>query len=284
MIERIIVSLTTWEKRLDNLPEVLDSIFSQTVIPDLVVLNISNALLLPVEVEKYLVQHNVEVNRVKDTKVFKKLIPTLKKYPQDCVISIDDDWIYPRGMIQEFVSLHKQFPNNPISGKKELCGGIPVHCGCASLTKASFYSNIDLVDEEVMANCKSDDIVYSYFAAQSGHPYIWTVNNYYTNMIAYNSNDAYTTQDLSERNSDIRTLEYLVNRFGNLKTIYECFNIDPCLSCIFDMHHSQETSLAFVRGEMSIKDTWSYKLGHAVLCPIYKVSTALCRIFKNNKK
>lgn len=283
MLERIIVSLTTWEKRINNLSVVLDSIFSQTVIPDLVVLNISNSLSLPIEIEEYLVKHNVEVNRVKDTKVFKKLIPTLKKYPHDCVVSIDDDWIYPREMIQEFVSLHKQFPNNPISGKKELCGGITVHCGCASLTKASFYNNIDLIDEDVMANCKSDDIVYSYFAAQSGHPYIWTENNYYTNMIAYNSNDAYTNQNLIEKNSDIKTFEYLVNRFGNLKNIYECFNIDPRISSIFNLHHCQSTSLAFVRGELSIRNTWSYKLGHAILYPAYKVSAAFRKIYKNNK-
>lgn len=169
--EKIIVTLTTWSKRISNIPIVLDTIYKQTLPPDLVVLNLAFDEVIPTDVQQYLDQHSVEVNRVEDTKVYKKLIPTLKKYPHDCIISIDDDWLYPEGMIEEFVKFHKLYPNNPISGNKEVFCGIQCHCGCASLTKASFWGEyLNMIDGDVIVNCPSDDMVYSYLSTLAGHP------------------------------------------------------------------------------------------------------------------
>ena len=66
--EQVIVSLTTWSKRIANLPAVLDSIYAQTYQPDKIVLNIAFYEAIPEDVESYLKQHNVEVNYVEDTK------------------------------------------------------------------------------------------------------------------------------------------------------------------------------------------------------------------------
>lgn len=273
--ERVIVSLTTWERRITNLPTVLDSIFSQSVVPDRVVLNLSYLLVLPDEIAEYLSSHNVEINRVDDTKVYKKIIPTLKKYPDDCIISIDDDWIYPPGMIEEFLALHKKYPQNPISGNKELYLGFPVHCGCASLTKAAFFDNINLIDDDVIAHCKSDDIVYTYFSIKSRHPYIWTENNYFTNMIPFCPNDAYTNQIKTCTNLELSTLEYLISRFGNLPDLFDSYSLDPILTPIFRKSFDQTISRNYVDGENSIRDTYSYKLGHFILSPIYKLFSLL---------
>ena len=73
----VIVTLTSYGPRLGNLPTVLDTIYRQTVPPDLVVLNLARDEIIPIEVLNYLSEHNVEINRVDDTRVYKKLIPTL---------------------------------------------------------------------------------------------------------------------------------------------------------------------------------------------------------------
>ena len=39
--KQLIVSLTSWRKRIGNLPRVLDSIWAQTEQPDMVVLNLA---------------------------------------------------------------------------------------------------------------------------------------------------------------------------------------------------------------------------------------------------
>ena len=42
-----------------------------------------------------------------------KIIPTLKLYPNDCIIGIDDDWLYPPTMIEDLWNTHIKYPNNP---------------------------------------------------------------------------------------------------------------------------------------------------------------------------
>ena len=84
--EKIVISLTSYWKRLNNLPNVLDTIYAQTMPPDVVVLNLAYEEVLPEDVDLYLKNHGVIINRVLDTKVYKKIIPTFKLFPNDCII------------------------------------------------------------------------------------------------------------------------------------------------------------------------------------------------------
>lgn len=118
MSEQIIISLTTYSRRFNNIPAVLDSIYGQTLLPDKVVLNLAIDETIPETVQSYISDHHIEVNRVPDTKVYKKLIPTLRKYPNDCIITIDDDFLYPENMIEDFMNIHEKYPHNPISGNR----------------------------------------------------------------------------------------------------------------------------------------------------------------------
>ena len=132
--EEIIVSLTTWKPRIHNIPVVLESIYAQTIQPDKVVLNIAFDEVIPENIQKYIDIHQIEVNYVPDTKVYKKFLPTLLKYPRACVINIDDDCIYPETMLEDFMDLHAQYPQYPISGNHLIHDGMQCHCGCASMT------------------------------------------------------------------------------------------------------------------------------------------------------
>lgn len=216
MKEQIIVTMTTWKPRMKNIPAVLDSIFSQTMAPDLVVLNLADDEVVPVEVEEYLRSHNVEVNRMADVKVYKKLVPTLKKYPEACVISIDDDWIYPPEMIEDFMSVHARYPDSPVSGNKVSLYGQSCHCGCASLTKAGYFGEwLDCIDDRVMKCCACDDLVYTYFIARAGRRYERTAGTYYENMRGLKDDCSYSAAisfDLED------TWEYLLSRFGSIES------------------------------------------------------------------
>lgn len=215
--EMIIVSLTSYYKRIHNIPAVLDTIFNQTLIPDLVVLNLAFQEIIPEDVQQYIVSHNIEVNRVPDTKVYKKLIPTLKKYPDACVISIDDDWLYPDFMIADFMEVHSKYPDNPISGNKQIHYEMQCHCGCASLTKSSFFGKyLDLVDAEVITNCPSDDITYTFIANKTGHPYVRTNDIYFTNMSPFQEGDGYSKFD-ENKGAVTKSFQYLIKRFGMLE-------------------------------------------------------------------
>lgn len=270
--ERIIVSLTTYNKRIANIPVVLDTIFAQTMPPDFVVLNLAIDEIIPHEVQKYIDTHPIEVNRIPDTKVYKKLIPTLKKYPNDCVISIDDDFLYPSVMIQDFITLHRKYPDFPISGNRVLLRGIQCHCGCASLMRYDYLGKyIDFVDEEVMEHCLCDDIVYTYFANKNEHPYIRTQGLYFENMKSYNEGDSYS-KNIGGVDSIIATCDYLINRFGELDNTIGCYVDDSYLKNIVNdliLENSKNAGYeGFAKGCEAIYDTLSYKIGDALLKPV----------------
>ncbi len=212
--ERLIVSLTTWKARFDNIPGVLDSIFAQTLPPDKLILNLAFDEVVPDSLQQYLDRHAVEINRVPDTKVYKKLIPTLRKYPEACVVSIDDDWLYPPQMLEEFMRIHQQNPDSPISGNQESIHHIACHCGCASLTQRKFFGKyLDMIDEDIIRNCPSDDIVYTFFTRINGYTYIHTDSLFFDNMTTYNPSAPYS--DSAKGFPVQESWDYLVRRFGH---------------------------------------------------------------------
>ena len=133
MKERIIVSLTSYGERLRTLPRVLETIYAQSLPPDEIVINLADRESMPVQLWGYVQQHkNIRINRVQDTQVWKKFLPTLALYPEDMIICIDDDFLYPSMMIEEFVRVYKANPTQPVSGNTVTWYGLKCHCGCAS--------------------------------------------------------------------------------------------------------------------------------------------------------
>lgn len=260
--EKIIVTLTSYHKRIDNIPSVLDTIFSQTLMPDLVVINLAFNEPIPERVQSYIDSHEIEVNRVPDTKVYKKLIPTLKKYPNDCIIAIDDDFLYPQGMIEDFVSIHRLYPFFPISGSTFVDFGVQCHCGCASLTKAEFFGEyLDYIDNEIINNCPSDDIVYTFFSNMNNHPYIRTKGTYFMNLTPFNSCDSYSDNYVREMGI-YESFKYLENRFGKLPLSFLFYDEENGSLIINDI-------FAYYRnlGREEEHTTISYRIGDFFLKP-----------------
>ena len=104
MSKRIIISMTSWPKRIGNVKTVLESLLKQTVKADLIELNLSlqefpnKEIDLPEDLND-LINNNkcIEINWVEEnTGVFKKLIPTIKKFlgeEEYYLLSVDDDYI-----------------------------------------------------------------------------------------------------------------------------------------------------------------------------------------------
>ncbi len=210
----VIVTLTTWQKRIENIPSVLDSIFRQTIRPDLVVLNLAIEEVLPVQVENYIKAHNVELNRVPDTKVYKKILPTILKYKEADIICIDDDFVYPEYMIADFLNKHKKHPKMPLTGNYIVYKHLNCHCGCASFVKYEYFGEyLEKIDDDVIRNCPSDDILFTYFAAKTGHYYIRTKETYFLNMKPIGGNEPYSDRFVHPEDD---TWAYLSTRFGPL--------------------------------------------------------------------
>ena len=266
--ERVIVSLTTYSRRIGNIPTVLETIFNQTTTPDLIVLNLAIDEIIPDEVQKYIDSKPIEVNRVPDTKVFKKLIPTLKKYPNDVVISIDDDWLYPTEMIEDFVSVHNKYPNYPISGNKSAFCCMQCHCGCASLQKGSFWGDyLNAIDYELISSCPSDDMVYTYLSNLAGHPYIRTQGLYFHNMKPFNAVNGYS--EMMSDQTIIQSYLYLLKRYGMVNGIKFYMDDDYGNFIVNDIVNKSNNKFIECKQELeSICKSKTFQMGSFILHPI----------------
>ena len=115
----ITVSLTTYGKRLRDVCFTIESIMQQTLLPNKIVLNIDYSYKgqrLPEALNKQM-NRGLEINFCKDIRSYKKLIPTLKKYPDSSILTIDDDVIYNFDFIELFVDSYRVHPTKIHAGR-----------------------------------------------------------------------------------------------------------------------------------------------------------------------
>jgi len=108
----IIVSLTTFDKRLYEVYLTIESIMQQTYKPNRIVLWLSEEIKdnkLPLFLLNQ-IKRGLEVRYCKDTKSYKKLIPSLKAFPSATIITIDDDELYFYDLLENIINEHKQYP------------------------------------------------------------------------------------------------------------------------------------------------------------------------------
>jgi len=121
--ERIIVSLTSFPERIKNVWLVIESILRQTKKPDRIILYLSkkqfsDETLLPKSLTK-LKRRGLEIMFVdEDFRSHKKYLYTLLKYPNDNMITIDDDIFYRSDMIEK---LYQESIQNPSTVVAQYC-------------------------------------------------------------------------------------------------------------------------------------------------------------------
>lgn len=119
----IYVSLTTSPRRLNMLQETIESIMGQTILPDIIVINVPHIFKRTGEtydeIPEYLSKNDrVLINRCDDIGPATKILPTINLVQQDddTIISIDDDIIYCPTFIQTLIKKSSVFPNSAITG------------------------------------------------------------------------------------------------------------------------------------------------------------------------
>lgn len=117
--EEVVVSLTTYGKRLQEVYLPIESIMQGTVKPNRIILWLEDSLqdiVLPVFLQNQ-IKRGLQIEYCKDLRSYKKLIPTLKKYPDATILTIDDDAIYAPEMLERMLQIYKEFPKNIIANR-----------------------------------------------------------------------------------------------------------------------------------------------------------------------
>lgn len=237
---KLIVSLTSYPKRFNTLFLTLKSLLTQNMRPDLIILwiphndraKLSNRVL-------GLQQKDVfEIRENSDLGPYNKIIPTLEKFPNDFIVTADDDVYYPSNWLCELVnSWDKNFkhivahrihgiiyksngtPDNynswtfnqqvNVSRKHSLatgCGGILYPPNC-------FHKSV-LNEELFMKKCeKADDIWLFWMARLNGSELI--KSQYHFNIVNWpkSQDSALAHENYSNQKNDIHIME-MIKTFG----------------------------------------------------------------------
>ena len=112
--KKLIVSLTSYGYRVDTVFLTIQSIFSQSIKPDKVLLYLAKDEFteqnIPENLKRF-ISRGLEIIFCKDIKSYKKLIYALKEYPNDLIVTADDDIIYPKFWLEQLYKAYLEDPN-----------------------------------------------------------------------------------------------------------------------------------------------------------------------------
>lgn len=108
----VIVSLTTYGRRLHDVYLTIESIMQGSARPNRIILWLQDdykTMRLPSSLLR-LQARGLEIEYCQDLKSYKKLISALLRFPDACIVTIDDDIIYDVDMLESLLNSWNQHP------------------------------------------------------------------------------------------------------------------------------------------------------------------------------
>ena len=228
---KVIVSLTTYEKRIDEVYLTIESLLQQTMKPNAIYLWLSDQIKeedLPLTLKKQCAR-GLRVRFCKDIRSYKKLIPTLKLHPDDIIITTDDDVLYNMDFVESLVRSYRKNPNavhcnvarkiNIENGKlakyqqwehvtkNEYCGLDVLPIGIGGVLYPSHIFSEEIFNEEMFMDicCFGDDLWFKVMALLNNVPAQTTILDAHDKCFLpnpYFNGKCLATENLTGRNDE----------------------------------------------------------------------------------
>lgn len=107
--EEIVVSLTTFGRRIEDVYLPIESIMQGTVKPNRIVLWLSKDEFSDNDIPRLLrnqQKRGLQIEYYEDLRSYTKIYPTLIQYPESVVVTIDDDAIYDFELLERLLNTH----------------------------------------------------------------------------------------------------------------------------------------------------------------------------------
>jgi len=114
--KQIIISLTSFPAAISFAVHAIKSILNGSVLPDKIVLYLTASQFpdrkIPAELAALKGNQLFEVRFYEENiRSYTKLIPALKDFPDDIIITVDDDVLYHRNLLKSLLCCHKKYPD-----------------------------------------------------------------------------------------------------------------------------------------------------------------------------
>ena len=180
----IVVTMTSWVKRIGNVKKVVESVMNNTMKPDRLYLNLSKTEFDGIKLPNDLIEYFNSDNRLiinwvdgENTKSMKKVFPILKYLDDDdIIINIDDDALLPSVFIESRYNDFK-IKNSPITS----CNNPKYHyvdkslkiwsCGAGSLFQKKMLNGYEKFIDSTLIHTYHDDLCYSALLWLNGYKF-----------------------------------------------------------------------------------------------------------------
>ncbi|MGN0728816.1 glycosyltransferase family A protein [Treponema sp.] len=110
--KKIIVSLTSFPQRFETLPLCLKSLCLQSMKPDKICVYLGTDTVTIPEELLILEKYGIEFIRTNDNLMpHKKYFYAMQSFPNDIIITVDDDSIYSKNLVKMLYRTHKKYPD-----------------------------------------------------------------------------------------------------------------------------------------------------------------------------
>ncbi|MBD5361118.1 MAG: glycosyltransferase [Bacteroides sp.] len=122
----VIVSLTSFPAAISYAVGAIRSILRGEVLPDKLILYVTLADFAPGEMPRELLDLQESEPRFeirdypRDIRSYRKLVPALKDFPDDVIVTVDDDVDYHPSMLRRLLELHAKYPDDIIAHRAKI--------------------------------------------------------------------------------------------------------------------------------------------------------------------
>ena len=113
--KEVIVSLTTFGKRINEVYLAIESIMQGSIKPNRIILWLAEDEFKGRRLPTTLInqqKRGLDIKYCEDIKSYKKIIPALSKYPDSYIVTIDDDMMYEFDLLENLIQAHLENPED----------------------------------------------------------------------------------------------------------------------------------------------------------------------------
>ena len=312
--KKLIVSITSYPARIHHVHKVLSTIFVQTKKPDDIVLYLAQEQFpgkendLPGVLSEMIRSGKVKLRWVDDLKPHKKYFFAFQEYPDDLVITIDDDVLYAPDMIEILYHSYLRHPNSVSALRTHLmmfserygifpydrwimkyrgivdCPSHQLFCtGCAgALYPVQLFDQALLNKKAILDYCiYADDIWLKLMETVCDIPVVLADQQHDPQIIEGSQSTKLADMNISEHMND-RQLKDSMNWFDSIygkryvfeKLLDAQHNND--LRDIDDIAHYYTDKIDSLQKQCdNIKNSWSFRIGRFITWPGRKVKSLI---------
>lgn len=114
---KVIVSLTTYPERVNQVWKTITSLLNQTMKPQKVILWLAKEQFQGHQLPESIIRlkgRGLEICYCEDLKSHKKYFEVMKQYPEKIIVTADDDILYPENHLEKLWEAHLEFPSEVI--------------------------------------------------------------------------------------------------------------------------------------------------------------------------